>query len=73
MNSTLGLCHKILEDAVFWGYAEVNPAKGVRAVKIPEREYRYWTIEERDRFLEFAREMNFMLWEIVAFTVHTGL
>ena len=73
INSILSLSHKIMEDAVFWGYAEKNPAKGVRPVKIPETEYRFWTIEERDKFLAYAKEHNYPLWEVVAFTVHTGL
>lgn len=73
INSILSLSHKIMEDAVFWGYAEKNLAKGVRPVKIPEIEYRFWTIEERDKFLDYAKEHNYPLWEVVAFTVHTGL
>lgn len=73
VNLVMGLCHKILEDAVKWGAIPKNPMLGLKGLKIPPQDFRFWTLLERDQFLKFCKEKDFPVYEIVAFTIFTGL
>lgn len=73
INLVHGLLAKILHDAVDWGFIDKNPTVGVKRFRLPEIDFKFWSMEERDRFLNFAKGENHKLWEIIAFTVHTGL
>lgn len=73
INLITGLIHKICDDSHSWGHLTTNPASGVSPIKCPEQEYKFWTFEERDRFLQLAKQKNLPLYEVIAFTVNTGL
>lgn len=73
INLITGLIHKIFDDGYSWGYVKTNPAHGISSIRCPEIEYTFWSFEERDRFLSFARQENYSLYEVIAFAVHTGL
>lgn len=73
VNNIIGLCHKIFFDGLGWGYNASNPAAGVKPIKCQEVEHRFWSFDERDRFLTYVRSRNRALYDLVAFAVHTGL
>ncbi|OGQ96173.1 MAG: hypothetical protein A2284_05985 [Deltaproteobacteria bacterium RIFOXYA12_FULL_61_11] len=73
INNIMGLAHSILLEAVKMGDLVVNPAGGLRQIKVPEQPYRFWSMDERDRFLTFARNRDWELYRVIAFAVHTGL
>ena len=73
VNNTLSLARKILEDATTWGYLTLNPAKTVQRIKIPDRDYRFWSFHDRDAFLTLSKEKDHELHEIISFAIHTGL
>lgn len=73
INNVMALCQKILADAVNWGYLKVNPTQGLKRIRHQPNDYRIWTLEERDRFLEFVKNTKPILYEVVAFAVLTGL
>ncbi len=73
INGVIGLLHKIFEDAVRWDYLPANPASKIQRIKLPELDYRFWTIEERERSLNFARSRKPWLAEFVAFAAYTDI
>lgn len=73
INNITGLCHKIFADAIHWGYMTTNPAVLVRPIKLPGVDYAWWTFEERDKFLEYAKLRNYRVYRVVCFAVNTGL
>ena len=73
INLITGLIHKIFDDGHSWGYVTTNPSHGISSMKCPEIEYSFWSFEERDLFLNFAKQENYLLYEVIAFAVHTGL
>lgn len=73
INNVTGLCHKILSDAVSWGYLSSNPAASIKRINCQEVEHRFWTFDERDRFLTYIKSRDPIIHDIITFAVHTGL
>ncbi len=73
INIIVGLCHKMFKSAVEWDLLKVNPVDGLKALKVPEKDYRFWTFEERDRFLGWAKANDPELHAIIGLAVYTGL
>ena len=73
VNNFTGIAKKMMEDAVEWELIPKNPFKKLERLKIDEREPIFWSFEEADRFLAYAKETDHNLYEAVAFTLHTGL
>ncbi len=73
INIIVGLAHKMFKVAVQWELIKVNPADGVSPIKLPEQEYRFWTFDERDRFLSWSKVHDPELYTIIAVAVNTGL
>lgn len=72
-NLVLALLKKMLGTAVRWGLLEANPAAGIEMYPLPERVIRYWTIEERDRFLRFAKSLEPEFADLATVACFTGL
>lgn len=73
VNSEMGLLRKMLHDAVQWGFIEKNPATRVKPIKKQKKEFKFWTFEERDRFLSVCADLRPKLYLAVLISVHTGL
>ncbi len=73
INMIVGLVHKMFKTATEWDYLRANTAGGIPPLRLPEKEYRFWTFEERDRFLSWARANDPTLYFIVAVAVNTGM
>jgi integrase len=73
INNIVGLLHKILSDAVRWRYLIANPAQGIRPIPTQERAISFWTIDEREKFLRWAKINKPQLHDAVSVAVHTGL
>jgi integrase len=73
INNVIGLMNKILGDAMRWKILMVNPISTIRPIPVPEKEFLFWTIDERDRFLSWAKGNDHDLFEIVSVAIHTGL
>src|SRR6478735_3485623 len=73
INNITGLCHKIFADIVDWGYLTSNPSARIKPIKCPEVDYKFWTFDERDRFLIFVKSRNERLYQVIAFAAHTGM
>lgn len=73
LNHALALVKKILATAVEWDVLVKNPAAGVKLFPQPEQAFAYWTAEERDRFIRFARQHDPTFTELVTVASHTGL
>lgn len=50
-----------------------DPFRSVSLVEIDEQPFDYWTAEERDRFLQFCRNVDPVFAELVLVACHTGL
>lgn len=72
-NTIMGLLRKMLQDGVNWGFISENPAKRIKNIKVQDREYSFWSFEERDRFLELSKTVNPKLYYAVSLAVFTGL
>ncbi|HYX38604.1 MAG TPA: tyrosine-type recombinase/integrase [Oligoflexus sp.] len=73
INIIVGLAHKMFKVAAQWDYIKVNPAEGLPPIRLPEQDYRFWTFDERDRFLSWAKAHDPELYLIIAVAVNTGL
>ena len=73
INNVLGLAHKMFTEAERWDLIKISPARGVRTIKCPEQDYRFWTFDERDRFLSYAKAERPELYSIIAMAVNIGL
>lgn len=74
VNNILGLCHKIFDCAVSEDeLITANPVSGVKRVQSVRRQFKFWTFEEKDRFLNFCRSEDWEIFQVVAFATETGL
>ncbi|HYX34776.1 MAG TPA: site-specific integrase [Oligoflexus sp.] len=73
INNITGLCHKIFSDGIYWGYLKTNPAVLVKPIKLTGVDYNWWTFDERDKFLAYAKMHNYRVYRVVCFAVNTGL
>lgn len=73
VNNILVLARQILLAAVAEGLITESPWGKVKNVKVPEQDFRYWTMDERERFLRFCRSRDPELAELVLVATHTGL
>jgi integrase len=73
VNNVLGIAKSMLTVAVSWKLLGENPWRDVELLPVPERDFDYWKIEERERFLNFCRSRDPEMAELVTVAVHTGL
>lgn len=73
VNNVITLAKTILQKAVEWELLGANPFQGVKPVRVPQQPFDYWTIEERDRFIRFARVRDPAFTLAVEVAVFTGL
>jgi integrase len=74
VNNILGLCYKIFDGTVSEDeLIASNPAAGVKRVQIARRSFKFWTFEEKDRFLSYCRTEDWPLFQIVAVGTEAGL
>jgi integrase len=73
VNLVLAQLKQMLAAAVAWGLIPQNPAVALKAFKLDEQAFQFWTETERDYFLRFAKQHDPALTELVAVAVHTGL
>lgn len=72
VNNMVGIAKAMMTTAVDWELVPKNPWLGIKALPLPEQAFKYWTADERDRFLErAAREPEFR--DLVLVACHTGL
>ncbi len=73
INHALALAKKITATAVEWDAIRKDPFKKVELLELNEQAFDFWSAEERDRFLRFARHVDSEFAKAVAVAVHTGL
>lgn len=73
VNNITALAKTMMSTAVDWEFVRVNPFAKVKLLKRDELRFAYWSAEERDRFLVFARRLDPAFADVVCFTCHTGL
>lgn len=73
VNNILVTARQILKRAVKSGKLAASPWEGVGNLKVPEKDIVFWTVDERDRFLNFCRSRDPELAELVLVACHTGL
>lgn len=73
VNNVLMLAKAIMQKAVEWEVVPHNPFTGVKALKVHGQAFDYWTIEERERFIRFARQIDPDFTKAVEVAAVTGL
>lgn len=73
INDILVLARRILNAAVEWGHIPANPFQGVKPIPLVRKQPAFWTREQRDRFLVFARRMDPAFAELVLVACETGM
>jgi len=74
-NDVLGLFKKILKDGVYWGFIERSPAEYIKKLKISEKEYTCWSVEDAQLYLGYWQSKNItprIAW-IVYVALYTGM
>lgn len=57
-NTHIRVLSTLLSSAVAWGYASDNPAKKVKPIREPKKEYTFWDRAASDRFLAKCLEVS---------------
>ena len=70
INKTIGTLRKMLNDAVEWGYISFAPR--VTAFKIVQPDPDWFTVEERDLFLETCKKYRAEWYAFFVTAFHTG-
>ncbi|MDB5541907.1 MAG: int [Devosia sp.] len=73
INNYLSLAKKMMKDAADHELIAASPFQGVKLLKVPKREFAYWTAEDRDRFMSAGREADPAFAELVLVATNTGL
>jgi integrase len=73
VNNYLGSLKQMFEIAVKWRYLSENPALGIERVKGQKTEMKFWSFEEKAKFLAYAKDIEGTLYDVVAFAVNTGM
>lgn len=73
VNNVLQLAKKILNVAVDYELISANPWRDVKRLKVPKRDFRYWTQSESDKFLKRCKELDPEFHDLVLFAIRTGL
>lgn len=72
-NNVLGLFQKILNDAKRWKFIETNPAVGIPRFKVPERDFKCWTPQEKVKFLRYVHRSRPEEYPLFLTALSTGL
>lgn len=72
-NNIMSCAKKIMRTAVAQSLRPSYPWDGVKKFRVPERDYKFWTVEEGQRFYEAARFRNQDMADMVLFALNTGL
>lgn len=71
INNYLGMLGKCLNCAEEWGLIKHSPK--IKPLKVPPQSFHFFTEEEYEKLLEEARGMNQEFYEMVLFTLRTGV
>lgn len=71
INNYLGMLGKCLNCAEEWKL--IDKAPRIRPLKVPPPKFRFFTEEEYNRVLEEAKKINEEFYEMVLFTLRTGV
>lgn len=63
----------ILKAAVADERIQGNPWSGIKGITVQKAKFNYWTAAESNRFLCYAKERDFQVFQVIAFAIHTGL
>ena len=72
-NGCLGLFKKMLNDALHWRMIPYNPVGPVRFLSEEERDFSFWTIDEAEKFLVYAKEHDLPTYYAVSISLYTGM
>lgn len=73
INNLMSLLGTMLKMAVKWKYLRENPVDEIEQLKVVENEISFWTFEELDRFLSYAKANDPDTYAVVLFAANTGL
>jgi len=73
VNNVLAIAKQIMTYAVDHEKVPENPWKTVKLFKLPEREFQFWSVEERDKFLQETSALDPEFNRLCAVACHTGL
>ena len=73
VNNILALAKKMMATAVDWDLMGNNPFAEVKPVKKGNQTFDYWTLEERDKFLDSYKDKDPDFHNVVLVACHTGL
>ena len=74
ISNILATASSIFKEALVEDLVTVNPCSGVKRLKKGQRpELEVWTLEERDRFLDFLYREKFRYFQVCAVALFTGL
>lgn len=72
-NDALGLLKKVFTDACRWRFIAYNPLLSVKAFKSSDKEFKFWSFEEKSRFINYVYQNNPELFPLFLATLVTGM
>ena len=72
-NHCLGLLRKMLNDAVRWEFLKCSPIAAVKAFRIEQQDFDFWTKDEAVAFMTHARIHESEVFPVFAVALYTGL
>lgn len=73
VNNLTALAKKMLQTAVDWDLLTENPWASVKPLRVPEKDYQWWTTEDLASFTEKALSIDPEMTRLVTVAFHTGL
>lgn len=63
----------IMKEAVADERTTSNPWAGIKSVKSKAASFAFWDQHQTNKFLAYAKEHNFRVFQVIAFAIYTGL
>jgi integrase len=73
VNNLMGVLGTMFSSALTWGYAEENPVRRVRPLKLPPQEISFWEPPHSEAFLLKVRELRPSWYAFFLCALRTGL
>lgn len=70
VNKDLTALKTLFNRAIDWNYASSNPLRKVKKLKVPEKEFRFLSLDEIDKVLENCPEH---IYPMILTAIHTGM
>jgi len=73
INILIRVMKNIISHAIKWNYMKNNPFNDFKQLKVPEKTFKYYTEEERDRIIGYAKKSGVKIYIACCLEFYAGL